>query len=78
LPGDPNHCRIHAARCIALSKRAWRPEVRRAFTDLAELWSRLAAETDADEMLYRVLCEIEFGEPQHALPRALKLYAWAA
>jgi hypothetical protein len=69
---------MRAARCIALSKRAWRPEVSQAFKELAETWNRLAAETEADQRLYEALSEIEADEPYEALPRALHLYSWAA
>jgi hypothetical protein len=69
---------MNAARCLALSKRAWRPEVSQSFSELAEIWSRLAAETEADDTLYRALAEIELGEPYETLPRALKLRSWAA
>jgi hypothetical protein len=78
LPGDPHQCRTNAARCLALSQRAWRPEVSQAFSDLAEMWGRLAAETEADQALYRALCEIELGERCEVLPRALNLRSWAA
>jgi hypothetical protein len=78
LLGDPNQCRINAARCSALSKRAWRPEVSQAFNELAEMWKKLAAETEADQTLYGALSEIELGEPYEILPRALKLLSEAA
>ena len=63
---------------IALSRRAWRPEVRQAFSDLAEMWERVAAETEADGILSRALAEITLGEPYEALPRALNLRSKAA
>jgi hypothetical protein len=78
LAGDAHFCRMNAARCKALSKRAWRPEVSQSFSELAEIWNRLAAETEADDTLYRALAEIEFGEPYETLPRALNLRSWAA
>jgi hypothetical protein len=78
LPGNADQCRINAARYIALSKRAWRPEVSQAFRDLAQIYSRLAAENDADGNLYRALCDIDLSEPHDELPRALNIYSWAA
>ena len=36
MPSDPHQCRIFAARCLALAKRASRPEARQVFTDMAE------------------------------------------
>ena len=78
MPGDPEECRLNAARCLALARRAWRPEARQAFSDLAQTWRKLAAETESDEALFRAICEMELSEPYEALPRALKLYSWAA
>lgn len=73
MPGDPYQCREYAARYSALAKRAWRPEVRQVFTELAETWTKLAAEIEADQQLLGTLSEIEHGEPYEALPHALKL-----
>jgi hypothetical protein len=78
MPGDPDQCRLYAARYLALSERAWRPDAREAFIELAEIWKRLAAETASDQALFRALCEMDFGEPYEDLPRALHLHAWAA
>ena len=78
MSGDPHQCRINAARCIAMSRRAWRPQVRQAFSDLAEMWNRLAAETEADGTLSRALSEMELGEAYEALPLALNLRSKAA
>jgi hypothetical protein len=73
VPGDPYQCREFAARYAALAKRAWRPEVRQVFIELAETWTKLAAETAADQPLLGALSEIDQGEPYEILPRALKL-----
>ena len=78
MPGDPHQCRLYAERCLALAQRAWRPEVRQAFTELADTWSRLAAETESDLALFRALSEMELGEPYEALPFALNLHSKAA
>ena len=43
------------------------------FIELAETWTKLAAETAADQPLLGALSEIDQGEPYEALPRALKL-----
>jgi hypothetical protein len=63
---------------LALAKRAWKPQTRQAFTDMAGAWRRLAAETESDEALLRAIAEMDFGEPYEALPFALKLHSWAA
>ena len=73
MPGDPHQCRLNAARYFALAKRAWRPEARRVFTEMAETWNRLAAEMESDQTLFEAISEIELGEPYEALPNALKL-----
>ena len=73
MPGDPHQCRVLAARYVALAKRAWRPEVRQVFSEMAETLSRLAAETESDQALYQTISEMELGEPYDALPTALKL-----
>jgi hypothetical protein len=78
MPGNSEQCRLNAARCIRLAKRARRPEVRENFTALAETWTRLAAELESDGALLRALSELEFSEPYYALPQALKLRSWAA
>ena len=76
MPGNPEQCRLNAARCLKLAKRARRPEMRETFTALADMWTRLAAEHESDEALLRAISELEFSEPYEALPQALKLHSW--
>ena len=76
MPGNPEQCRLNAARCLKLAKRARRPEMRETFTALAVTWTRLAAEHESDEALLRTISELEFSEPYEALPLALKLRSW--
>ena len=76
MPGNPEQCRLNAARCLKLAKRARRPEMRETFTALADTWTRLAAEHESDEALLRTISELEFSEPYEALPQALKLHSW--
>jgi hypothetical protein len=78
MPGNPDQCRLNAARCLRLAERARRPETRETFTALAETWTRLAAELESDEALLRTISELEFCEPYEALPLALKLRSWVA
>jgi hypothetical protein len=78
MPGNPEQCRLNAARCLKLAKRARRPEMRETFTALADTWTRLAAEHESDEALLRAISELEFSEPYEALPLALKLRSWPA
>jgi len=77
MPGNPEQCRLNAARCLKLAKRAQRPEMRETLAALAKkTWTRLAAELESDEPLLRAISELEFGEPYDALPLALKLRSW--
>ena len=78
MPGNPEQCRLNAARCLKLAKRARRPEMRETCTALAVTWTRLAAEHESDEALLRTISELEFSEPYEALPLALKLRSWPA
>jgi hypothetical protein len=45
---------------------------------MALTWKQLAAETEADDALLRVISEMELGEPSRALPVALGLIPQAA
>ena len=76
MPGNPEQCRLNAARCLKLAKRARRPKMRETFTALADTWTRLAAEHESDEALLRAISELEFSKPYEALPLALKLRSW--
>jgi hypothetical protein len=58
-----------------LARRASGPEVRQNLTDLAEVWTKLAAEIESDHGLLRTFSELEFSDPSDALPRALRLRA---
>jgi hypothetical protein len=78
MPGNPGQCRLNAVRCSKLAERARRPEMRQSFNDLAETWTRLAAELESDQALLQAISELEFSEPYEALPLALKLRSWAA
>jgi hypothetical protein len=71
----PAHqCRLNAERCLALASRARRPEARQNFTALAETWTKLAVQLEADETLLAALLQLEPSE-YDALPRALRLIA---
>jgi hypothetical protein len=76
MPGNPEQCRLNAARCLKLAKRARRPEMRESLTALADTWTRLAAEHESDEALLRAISELQFSKPYEALPLALNLRSW--
>jgi hypothetical protein len=46
MPGDPNECRAHAARCEELAKTAETPEQARILVNLARQWVRLALQLE--------------------------------
>jgi hypothetical protein len=73
MPADPRRCRFYAARCFALAKRAREPKVRQVFSKMAEMWNRLAAETESDQAQSQSISEMELGETDDTLPTALKL-----
>ena len=75
MPGDPAKCRLYAARYLELSKRAKNPARRQNLAALAKLWTKLAAEYEADQPLLNALSEINFDEPFYAVPEALNLRA---
>lgn len=78
MPGDPRQCRLNAAKCSALARRARKPEAQEAFAAMALTWKQIAAETEAADALLEVFSEMEFGEPSEALPLALGLLPEAA
>ena len=68
MPGDPQQCRLNAARYLELSKRAKNRVKRANLAALAKLWTKLAAEFEADQPLLNALSEISIDEPSYALP----------
>jgi hypothetical protein len=52
--------------------------MRQQFAALAEIWKKLAAEADSDEVLLRTLSELDFSEPHEAIPQALNSRTRAA
>ena len=75
MPGDPEQCRLNAARYMELSKRA-KHRVRRAnLAALAKMWTKLAAELESEQTLLNALSEINLDEPYYAVPEALNLRA---
>jgi hypothetical protein len=73
MPGDPEQCRLNAARYLKLAEHAKNPERRQRFVALAETWAKLAAENESEQALLRTLSELEFDEPSYELPEALNL-----
>ncbi len=73
MPGDPHQCRLYAGRCLALAKRARKPEARQVFTEMAETWNRLAAEAESEQTPLQAFPEMELGGPHDDLPKAMKL-----
>jgi hypothetical protein len=78
MPGDPKQCRLNARRCSEMAARARTQAMRANLAIMAELWTKLAAETESDQTLLSALSELELGEPYEALPLALNLHSRAA
>ena len=82
MPGNPDQCRLNAARCLKLAEHSRKPEVRQTFTTLAETWKQLAAELESDQALLRAIAELDFTrqpcEPYETLPLVLGLRSWSA
>jgi hypothetical protein len=82
MPGNPDQCRLNAARCLKLAEHSRKPEVRQTLITLAETWTRLAAQLEADQALLRAIAELKFSrqpcEAYETLPLALGLHSWSA
>ena len=91
MPGNPHECRENAKRCVELAKAAGTRTSRENFEELAQTWMALATDYEAtnalltslsassqgefDQSLLNTLTELEFDEPFHDVPTALKLRA---
>ena len=75
MPGNPEQCRLNAARYLELSKRAKNRARRANLAALAKMWTKLAAELESEQALLNALTEINFDEPCYAVPEALNLRA---
>ena len=75
MPGNPEQCRLNAARYLELSQRAKNRTRRANLAALAKMWAKLAAELEADQPLLNALSEINLDEPFYAVPEALNLRA---
>jgi hypothetical protein len=73
MPANPRQCRLNAARCLVRARRVRKSETRQLFTDMAEMWNGLAAVTECDQTPFQAISEMESGEPNDALPNALRL-----
>jgi hypothetical protein len=59
----------------ASEKRAKDPARLQRLASLAQTWTKLAAELEADQALLSALSEINVDEPFYAVPEALNLRA---
>jgi hypothetical protein len=63
MPGDPKEYREHAANCYVLAAQATSPSAKKALTDLAEHWERLASELESAQNFLRAMAEIPPNKP---------------
>jgi hypothetical protein len=71
MAGEPEKCRLNAMRCLRLAERARKPEVRERFTELAETWKRLAAESESDQAAANSLLDRGYGKPAQPISQTL-------
>lgn len=60
MPGNPKEYREHAINCMLLAKAATTAQSKQTFHNLAQSWSRLAAELEDAQALLNALKEVEF------------------
>jgi hypothetical protein len=60
MPCDPRECTQHARACMILAKEATTAQSKQLFHDLAQSWSRLAAELEDAQSLLAALNGMEF------------------
>ena len=60
MPGDPKECRQHALNCMLLAKEATTAQTKQTFQNLAQSWTRLAAELEQAQALLKALNGLEF------------------
>ena len=53
MPGDPKECREHAKCCWAIASEVTNPVLKESLLEIAQRWSRLAAELDAMQVLLK-------------------------
>ena len=59
MPGDPRECREHALHCLELAKTASSPQVKAKFLDLANMWTKLAAELEATLAIMKITDSVD-------------------
>jgi hypothetical protein len=68
---------IESGRCSEMAARARTQAMRANLAVMAELWTKLAVETESDQTLLSALSELEL-QPYEASPFALNLHSRAA
>jgi hypothetical protein len=63
MPGDPQECRRHARNCIELADQATTPEGRLTLVNLADHWTRLAAELESAQAFLDAIKSMEPPAP---------------
>ena len=62
MPGDPKECRQRALNCLLLAKEATTEQAKKRFLELAQAWTKLAAELEDTEALLKTLGEIDLKD----------------
>ena len=62
MSGDPKECRQRALNCLLLAKEATTEQAKKRFLELAQAWTKLAAELEDTEALLKTLGEIDLKD----------------
>jgi hypothetical protein len=57
MPGDPQECRHHAMRCMELATSIANPTLKASLLDLAQTWTRLAADLESTKRMLDAMDE---------------------
>jgi hypothetical protein len=68
MPGDPKECRQHARNCMVLAKEATTAQSKQTFHNLAQSWTRLAAELEQAQVLLDALNGVESKRSPESAP----------
>lgn len=71
MPGNPQECRQRALQCLLLAKEAATEPSKQTFLDLAQSWTRLAAEIEDADVFLKTLGEVDLKdapEPESSSP----------
>jgi hypothetical protein len=63
MPGNPEECRAHAAKCRRLAAQATSKASKETFSNLAEHWEQLARELASAQAFLEAMAELDSKKP---------------